>query len=159
MSVLDTLDDDVFNVISNYKFDNMEDYLSCGRIIGLGAMILNGYSYENLLGNITYLCCSSELDGVSDGVSSMVYIPNYKEVDTGVSCNNFTNPERTICDFLMYPKELDADLWIYEALEGYIEDDETPDDFHLVYEMMGHFGIDKSLLDERLADLEDMGSE
>ena len=56
----------------------------------------------------------------------------------------------------MYPEELSADLWVHDAIIGYIEDDETPDDFHLIYEMLDHFGVDRSLFDKRVEELEEI---
>lgn len=155
-SMIEYIEENMFDVIKNYDFSNLNSYLSCGRIIGLGASILNGYSYESLLGGITYYCPCKELDGVSDGVSRLIYLSGYPEIELGVDCDNFTNPERTICDFLMYPEELNADLFLYDLLEGYRDDEDTPDDWNRVYEMMKKLDIPKEKLDERLHDLEDM---
>lgn len=152
--MLDYLEEAKMDIVRNIVIPDIDQY-RMGRIIGLGAIIFNGYSYENLIGNITYLSVCKNFDGLSTGVARLIYIEDYKEPDFGFE-NHVTTPERTICDFLMYPEELHADLWIYDAIEGYIDDDETPDDFHLVYEMMEHLGIDKQLLDERLKYLEGM---
>lgn len=155
MNMLQYLEENRFYIVKDTIIPDVSA-LYVGHIIGLGAVILNGYSYENLVGNVTYLCNCKELDGVSSAVFRLVYIKDYKEPDFGFQENHVSSPERTICDFLMYPEELQADLWIYDAIEGYIEDDETPDDFHLVYEMMEKLGIDKGLLDERLHDINEM---
>jgi hypothetical protein len=137
----------MFSTIGKLKL-NMDEYL-CGHIIGIGAVILNGYSYEHLIGRLTYLCEDERIDGLCDDVCRYIYIKDYKMPDYGFE-NCISTPERTICDLLMYPDELDAYLWLGDALEGYLEDDETPNDFHLVYEMMEVLGVDKHLLDKAI---------
>lgn len=127
-------------------------YVYRGHVIGLGANILNGYSYEPAVGGLTYLSNCPELVGNINGVYQFVYIKDYREPEYGFE-NCVSTPERTICDFLMYPEELEKDLWVYDAIEGYIEDDETPDNLTEVYNMMDHFGIDRQLLDELLPEL------
>lgn len=158
MSYLDYIDDSAFDLINNYKFDNPSLFLEHGRIVGLGAVILNGYSYENLLGNVTYYCSCKEFDGLSSGVEKYIYLPDYPKPEMGLveGCNH-TNPERTICDFIMYPKRLGLDLWVWDLLEGYQE--EYDDDWSKVYEMMDVFGIPRSKLDELLEILENMEME
>lgn len=157
-SYLDYLTKSTFDLVSNCKFDNVLEYFKSGRIIGLGAVILNGYSYENLLGNITYYCNCKELDGLQGIVESYIYLPDYPKLEIGLveGCNH-TNPERTICDFIMYPKRLGLDLWVWDLLEGYQE--EYDDDWSKVYEMMDVFGIPRSKLDELLEILENMEME
>lgn len=147
------IENNFFKAVQNVKIDLSEYQL--GNIIGLGAIILNGYSNEYIIGNLTYLTNIKDLDGLSTGIFKLIYIKDYKEPDFGFN-NHVSTPERTVCDFLMYPNELCADLWIYDILEGYLEDEDTPNDWGKVYEMMEHFGIDRCLLEDRLSKLEKM---
>ena len=155
MSFVDYLDEVLFDTTGNIKID-LRQYL-VGKIIGLGAVILNGYSYENLEGNISYLCNCKEFDGAFDGVCRYIYIENYREPDYGYTEGGvIPTPERMICDFFMYPDELNFNLYVWDALIGYQDDDETPDDFSLVFEMFDHFGLDKSKLESAISELDYM---
>lgn len=139
------------------KIDPNEFYKDCrGRVSGIGAVILNGYSTQWLAGNVTFITDSKELDGFYTGYEKYIYIPNYDR-ETGYDCF-FASPERLICDYLMYPKELNFYQGYWDLLEGYIDDDNTPDNFDKVYDMLGHFGIDRKVFDDtvdRLNNLEE----
>lgn len=139
-SYLDLMDK--FEIAS--KATLKEENYRVGHIIGLGANILNGYSYEQLEGHLIYLCDCAELHNLTNGISKLVYIENYKEPDFGFE-NCVSTPERTICDFLMYPKELEKDFWLLDAIEGYYEE---YGNFDKVYEMLNHFGISHTKFDE-----------
>ena len=154
MSLKDYLLQNTFELVNSASIEDLNEYL-VGNIIGLGALILNGYSYENLIGNITYLSNCKEMGTFDTVVTRHIYIEGYKEKDYGFE-NHIATPERMICDFIMYPEELSADLWVHNAIIGYIEDDETPNDFHLIYEMLDHFGVDRSLFDKRVEELEEI---
>lgn len=132
----------VSDIINNVEIQDTE--IRVGHIIGLGAVILNGFSYHRLEGNVTYLCNCKELDGLSTGTSKMIYIENYREPDFGFD-NHVSTPERTICDFLMYPVELKKDLYLLDIIEGYYEE---YGNFDKVYEMLDHFGIPHTEFDE-----------
>lgn len=131
--------------------------LRYGKVVGLGANIMNGYGQQSLCGNMTFLCSIKELDGLDSGLWRFVYIKDYKDNGIGFYNNGVTTPERTICDFIMYPDELSAGLWVWDALEGY--EDEYNGDWSKVYEMMDILGISRKKLDSLLDDLLEMSAQ
>lgn len=133
---------DKFEIASNANLK--DENIRIGHIIGLGANILNGYSYEHLEGHLTYLCDCRELNNLFNGIATLIFIEGYKEPNFGFE-NCVSTPERTICDFLMYPEELQKDLWLLDAIEGYYEE---YGNFDKVYEMLDHFGIPHTEFDE-----------
>lgn len=140
-------------IARNQKIDPLEFYKDFeGRITGLGAVILNGYSWKWLPGNVTIAVPDERLDGFYTGYEKFIYLENYDR-ETGYDCC-VASPERLICDYLMYPKKLhfSADYW--DLLEGYIEDEDTPDNFDKVYEMLDFFHIEREKFDDTVRRLE-----
>ena len=116
-----------------------------GKITGLGASILLGYSMEWLWGNVLVVAPSRSIDGLFTGCEKFVYLENY---DRQTGFNEYLpSPERLICDFLMYPEELKFNLYYWDVLEGYIDDDDTPNDFNRVYAMLDFFKIAREKFD------------
>lgn len=149
-SFCDKMDDMWKEIMLSGSFD-IDCYI-CGKIIGKGAVILNGYSYVSIIGNITYLTMDwKEMDEVDLYMTKYLYIPDYKMPDYGFE-NHITTPERTICDLMMYPEKLRASYWLPEILQGYMEDFETPNNWGKVVESMKILGIKEERLYEELAD-------
>lgn len=133
----DNLSEDSINSVLNYISANY-------KVIGLGATILNGYSYIPCTCGLPIYTDVKELDGFSSLFRKMVYLENYN-TSIGYEDSNISSPERNICDYLMYPKELGANLYLLDALEGY--EDEFGN-FDKVYEMMNELNIPKDKLDK-----------
>lgn len=140
------------SVCNDYWLDRISSFSS---IIGETAAIYNGYSYGDP--NNTMLCRTNVrwLNGFFTGLRRFVYLENYDDVK-GIY-NGFPSKERTICDFLMYPKELGAELYLIDTLNGYSE--ENDGDFSKVYEMMAELGIERGKLDYWLNHLDDYSDE
>lgn len=150
--------------IGDFKFDftgfsrnsrvDMDNFLEgCeGRISGLGAIILNGYSNKWLVGNVTFITPLKDMDGFRTGVERHIYLKGYNR-EIGFD-NCVAIPERLICDYLMYPKELNFAMDYWDLLEGYIEDEDTPDNFDKVYEMLDFFHIEREKFDDTVRRLE-----
>lgn len=132
--------------ISDRLGDVFEFALSEGNISGVGAIILNGYSTVPLAGHLTFITSSEILDGLRDGMRRFIYLPDYDR-EIGYPCS-IADPERVICDYLMYPDRLHGYRDFWDLLEGYEEDHK---DFSKVYEMMDLFHLDRKLLDEKIA--------
>lgn len=120
-------------------------------VVGETATIYNGYSYGDP--NNTMLCRTNVrwLNGYFTGLRRFIYLANYNTV-IGIN-GGFPNSERTICDFLMYPKELGAGVYMPDIMEGYNE--ENDGDFSKVYDMMAELGIERSKLDYWLEHLDE----
>lgn len=129
--------------INSISYDKLNCIIQDNKVIGLGATILNGYSTINPFGGLKFLATCEELNGVSSSVFEYIYLSEYNET-IGYEDSNISSPERNICDYLMYPKELGADLYLLDALEGY--EDEFGN-FDKVYEMMDKLNIKRSELD------------
>lgn len=140
-SILDSQDIDLFNASKYLKFD--EKAYRNSKIISIGAMILNGFTRERVVGNVIIPSSNSSASGVSDGVYTLVYLPNYN-LDLGFERSNIASPERIICDYFLYPSLRIPQ--IYDFMEEYGES--IGWDFTSTYEMMGKFGLDKGLLDK-----------
>lgn len=112
-------------------------------VVGSSANVFNGYAYDGINAPVTVLAENKILDGLATPLRYFIYLPNYDKT-TGIR-NNISNEERTICDFLMYPKELGIGLYLLDAMEGY---EEEFGNFDKVYEMMDKFGIPREKLDE-----------
>lgn len=119
-----------------------------GKLVGLSATIFHGYSHQHLDHNIWLYTPTEYNKGFETLVVKMKYLEGY-DTKTGYE-NNYcvASSERAICDYLMYPEELETDSWIYDELEGYMVDHE--DDLTKVYEMMDYFKIPHEALDPYL---------
>ena len=130
--------------LNSISYDKLECIINDNKVVGLGATILNGYSTVNPFGGLKFLAPCEELNGVYSSVFEYVYLNGYNNV-IGYEESNVSSPERTICDYLMYPNELNAGLYLLNTLEGY--EDEFGN-FDKVYEMMDKLGIQRSELDK-----------
>lgn len=137
--------DDYLNSLSEKSVDSIIEYIvSNYKVVGVGATILNGYSYIPCIYGLTIYTSVKDLNGFSSLLRKMVYLENYNS-EIGYEESNVSSPERTICDYLMYPDELNAGLYLLDTLEGY--EDEFGN-FDKVYEMMNKLGIQRSELDK-----------
>lgn len=138
----DNLSEDSAEAMLKYTIKNY-------KVVGLGASILNGYSYA------PYTCCLpvytpvKDMNDIRGFFFRFVYLEDYNE-EIGYEEGNIPSPERTICDYLMYPKELHAYLYLVETLEGY---EEEYNNFDRVYEMMKLFNIPKDFLSPYINDM------
>lgn len=114
------------------------------KVVGLGATILNGYSYVPCTCGLTIYTPVPELDGMSCIFRRMIYLEGYN-TEIGYEESNISSPERNICDYLMYPEKLGAGSYLLDAMEGY---EEEFGNFDKVYEMMEKFNIPREKLDE-----------
>lgn len=124
-------------------------------VVGCWAVVLNGYSYPCFEAPVSVLTKNKFLEGYQDVNIICKYIPDY-DTEVGIS-GGIPNESRTICDFLMYPKELSSDLYMPDIIEGYNE--EYNGDFSKVYDMMDILGIDRGKLDYWLDHLDDYSDE
>ena len=121
------------------------------KAVGIGATVLNGYSYYDPLGNMLFHTNCEILYGFDAKLFRMVHLPNY---DMNVGYEEYCSvgsPARNICDYLMYPDVLKAPLYIMDAIEGYY--DEFNGDMTGVYDMMKYFGLERGLLDKWMKEL------
>ena len=131
------------NIKKNVTDEHLTNVIENNIVVGSSATVLNGYAYGGINAPVTVLAENKILDGLATPLRYFVYLPDYDKT-TGIR-NNITNEERTICDFLMYPKELGIGLYLLDAMEGY---EEEFGNFDKVYEMMNKFGIPREKLDE-----------
>lgn len=139
-----------FKMLTKLPLSNEElcTLISIGYITGLGALVLNGYSYESIEGGLTYVTKAEELHDMLTDCARLVYLPNYNFEIGYEEDPHVASSERMICDFLMYPEELYDYLYLCDALIGY--KDEFNWDFSKVREMLIRLGGDESSLDEAL---------
>lgn len=126
-----------------------------GIVVGFWATVLNGYSYPCFEAPLTVVTDDSFFRDYQDVVVNYVYIPSYNK-SVGI-VDGLTSSERTICDFLMYPKELGAGVYMPDIMEGYNE--ENSGDFSKVYDMMAELGIERCKLDYWLEHLDEYSDE
>lgn len=110
--------------------------------VGNTANMIHGYSNSSIRSILQLYTPMKELNNCTTLLRRFIYLPNY-DMTRGIK-NNYPTPERTICDFLMYPKELCSDLYLMDAIEGYKEEF---GDFCKVYDMLKDFNIDKKDFD------------
>ena len=110
-------------------------------------MIFHGHSYERLYSHIYVYTPYEWLDGSETNLMKFVYLENYDRSKGYDGKSSIPNAERTICDFLMYPDKLNADLWICDEIRGYLEDHE---DITPIYEMLDYFKIPHSEFEKYL---------
>lgn len=112
-------------------------------VVGCSAVSLLGYSSINVNYGINVYTPLKEFNGFVTKLRKFIYLPNY---DINVSrLGSLPTKEKVVCDFLMYPKELSADLYMLDALEGYYEEFGN---FDKVYELMKELNIPNEKLDE-----------
>ena len=121
------------------------------KAVGVSATILNGFSYKNPLGYMLFHSTNKLLDGIETVFFRFIHLENYDMQIGYEEYPSVASPERNICDYFMYPKELDACLYEMDAIEGYYE--EVDGDMTSLYEMMKYFGIERSVLDEKMKHL------
>lgn len=130
------------NINRNISEEHLLNIIDNNIVVGNSANVLNGYAYGGINAPVSVLTENKILDGLATPLRYFIYLPNYDKT-TGIR-NNISNEERTICDFLMYPKELGIGLYLLDAMEGY---EEEYGNFDKVYEMMEVFGITREKLD------------
>lgn len=109
-----------------------DNVLYFSKVLSYTANWLYGWSYPVYGGSRAIIYTGNrDLDDLTTPLRILKYLENYN-TKIGFNANGFPLAERVICDYLLYPRELGADLWLCEALEGYIEDNE---DFSKVVEM------------------------
>ena len=146
---------DKFGFLDKYDRDttilNSMMYDGVLKAVGVSATILNGFSYKNPLGNMLFHSTNKLLDGIETVFFRFIHLENYDMQIGYEEYPSVASPERNICDYFMYPKELDACLYEMDAIEGYYE--EVDGDMTSLYEMMKYFDIERSILDEKLKNL------
>lgn len=131
------VDCEMFNTVSKVDF-KLSMYKGF-TIIGLGAAILNGLSYEPIEGNVTILAPTRDLDGFNSGFARYIYLKDYDK-SVGFENSSISSMERTICDYIKYKDKLS--YWdAYEFIEFY--DDEHDGDFSELYRVAEQMGIDR----------------
>lgn len=137
-------------MLDNYYIP--EDIYQGVTVIGLGAVIANGLSYQPIAGNLTILCKSRKLDGFFSGLYLYRYIKDY---NTDVGFENgvgVPTPERAICDCILYDE---WNLYLYEALTFYIQDDSLYNKRDLINTAVS-LGISKERIEEEISDVLEM---
>lgn len=152
MSISEYLDNNMFSIISDMSF-SLDMYKGI-KIIGLGAGILNGLSYEPIEGNVTVLSEVPETHKFNSGLCRMYYIEGY-DTSIGFEDSNVASAERVICDYIKY-KDIFNYYDVFEFIEFY--GDEYDWDFSKIYDMAEKLGIEKSVVCDLINDvLENMG--
>lgn len=127
----------------NYEVILPDNILYSSKVLSHTANWLYGWSYPVYGGSRAIVYTGNkDLDGLTTPLRILKYLENYN-TKLGFNTNGFPLAERVICDYLLYPKELGADIWLCEALEGYIEDN---DDFSKVVEMANSLNVSIDLL-------------
>lgn len=120
-----------------------DNVLYSSKVLSHTANWLYGWSYPVYGGSRAIIYTGNkDLDDLTTPLRILKYLENY-DTEIGFNTNGFPLAERVICDYLLYPKELGADIWLCEALEGYIEDN---DDFSKVVEMANSLNVSIDLL-------------
>lgn len=130
------------NISKGISFENICKLSYDNFVVSDTANFFNGHSYSNPSYGIEVYTSNKDLNDLRTPLRRFIYLKDY-DTHTGM-IGNTPNEERTICDFLMYPKELGANLYLLDALEGY---EEEYGNFDKVYEMMKIFGIPREKLD------------
>lgn len=98
------------------------------------ANFINGYSYTNISNGIKIYTPVKALHNTITPLRRFIYLPNYN-TELGI-IKNIPSKERVICDFLMYPKELSANLYLLDALEGYEEEFGSFDNIYALMDIL-----------------------
>lgn len=140
-TICEYIEENLFSFISNVDFSvDMYEGLT---IIGKGAGILNGLSYEPIEGNVTVLTEVPEMHGFNSGFCRTLYLKGYSK-EFGFDGSNIASAERVICDYIKYKDVLDY-YEVFEFVENY--GDENDWDFSKVYDMAEKLGVSKESLD------------
>lgn len=81
-------------------------------------------------------------DGLATSLRKFIFLENYNTTD-GFLNSGLPTAERVICDYLSFPDKLSANMYLCEALEGYLEEHS---DFSKVYNLMRVLKINKDRL-------------
>lgn len=135
-------------LLDNYR---IPDYNSSGVIVvGLGALITNGLSYEPIAGGLTVLSPYPEFDGFFSGEYLYQYIEGYN-TDIGFKGGSgVPTPERALCDCMIYDR---WNIYLYEGLMSYIQDREMYNKEKLIGTAEA-LGISRARVEEELKDAE-----
>lgn len=127
----------------------LSDELYCSiayteKILGRTANEVYGYSYS-IVGNTIFQVYTphKSFNGFITPLRRYIYLPDYN-ISDGFTEMGMPTPERVICDFLKYPNELGAGIYIADAITGYLEDG---GDLKNVKSLMSILNIDESKLD------------
>ena len=120
-----------------------ERILYTSKILGRSANEIHGWTYPIAGGSkiSVYTSCEAR-DGLVTCLRRFIFLDNYN-TKNGFLISGLPTAERVICDYLSYPDRLCADMYLCEALEGYIEEHEN---FSAVYDLMQILKIDKGKL-------------
>lgn len=135
-------------LLDRYK---IPDYWNSGAIIiGLGALITNGLSYEPIAGGLTVLTPFPEFDGFFSGEYLYQYIEGYNTEIGFEDGSGVPTPERALCDCMMYDR---WNIYLYEGLISYMQDAEMYNKEKLI-ETAAALGISRERVEEELKDAE-----
>lgn len=114
------------------------------KILGKTANEVYGFSYPTVGDIIFQVYTPNELfSGIVTPLRRYIYLKDYN-LSEGFTETGMPTAERVICDFLKYPNELGAGLYIADAISGYLEDNGKIESIKC---LMNKLNIENSKLD------------